>query len=201
MIHDSEIKRALENTLIFAGIRLLFEIGLGLCFALLLARRIRGISIFRLVFVLPLAVSGVASAVSWKVLFDTESGWVNYILRLMHLPQPNWLADPHTAMLSVVLCDAWTGVPIVTIIVLAGLLSLPREPIEAARVDGASEFGVFRHITLPGIAPVLGFAIIFRLTDLMRQFPLFFSSLTGGEYGLSTTVPELLCISSDLQFW
>ena len=142
----------------------------------------RGITIMRLVYVLPLAVSPVAAAAAWKALFDTDAGWVNYILGELRLPRPNWLANVHTAMPSVVIVDAWTGITVVTIILLAGLLSLDPAPAEAARIDGASELRVLSQITLPSLAPVLGFAIALRLFDLLRQFGLF-DLLTGGGPG------------------
>jgi multiple sugar transport system permease protein len=147
----------------------------------------RGVTILRLLYILPLAVSPVAAAAAWKALFDTNAGWVNYFLGAVRLPQPNWLADPHTAMLSVVLADAWSGVSIITIIILGGLLSLSPEPTEAARIDGASETRILWSVTLPRIAPVVGFAMALRLFDLLRQFGLF-QLMTGGGPGLTTNV-------------
>ena len=80
---------------------------------------------------------------SWRSLLNISNGWVNYFLSVVGIPQPNWLGDPHTAMLSIILVYAWGGVPIIAIIVLAGLLLLPEDPFNAARIDGASEFAIF----------------------------------------------------------
>jgi multiple sugar transport system permease protein len=178
---------AIENTLVFVGGALALETCLGVLLALILARDMRGIAIFRTIFVIPLMVAGVASAVSGRSLLNTGNGWINYFLGTVGFPQPNWLGSAHTAMLSIILVDAWGGVPIIAIIVLAGLLLLPKEPFDAARIDGASEFEIFWHIKLPGIRTVLAFAVMFRIIDLFRQFAEF-QVITGGGPGLSTNV-------------
>jgi multiple sugar transport system permease protein len=187
LLHDGNTHAAIKNSLIFAGAGIVIELLFGLGIALLLSRRMRGMSILRTIYVLPLMVAGVASAVTWRALLNTSNGWVNYFLGLVGLGQPNWLASTTTAMPSVILADAWGGVPIIAIVLLAGLLSLPKEPVDAARMDGASEFAILRYITLPGIRPVLAFAVLFRLVDLFRQFALF-SIVTGGGPGLATNV-------------
>ncbi|MCU1489059.1 MAG: sugar transporter permease [Acidimicrobiaceae bacterium] len=187
IIHNNQAVVAIQNTVIFAGAGIVIEVIIGLFFALMLARPMRGIGFFRTLFVLPLMVAGVASAVTWRVLLNTSNGWVNYFLSVIGLPQPNWLANAHTAMPSILIADAWSGVPIVAIICLAGLLALPKEPVEAARIDGASELRVLRHVTLPGLRPVLAFAVLFQLVNLFRQFAEF-SIITGGGPGLATNV-------------
>jgi multiple sugar transport system permease protein len=185
--HDPQVHQAVKNTVIFAGFGLVIEMIIGVGLALLLARPARGISVFRTLYVLPLMVAGIASAVAWRALLNTSSGWVNYLFSLVGLPQVNWLASPHTAMPSVLAADVWSGAPTVAIIVLAGLLSLRKEPVEAARVDGASDWQIFLRITLPALRPVLAFAAVFRLVDLFRQIALF-QVVTGGGPGLATTV-------------
>lgn len=187
ILHNGQIHVTINNTVIFAGAGIVIETILGLGFAVLLARPLRHLTVFRVLFMLPLMVPGVAAAVSWSVLFNTSSGWINYFLSLLHLPQPNWLGNAHTAMPSILISDAWSGVPIVAVISLAGLLALPKDPVEAARIDGASELRILRHITLPGLRPVLAFAVIFQLVNLFRQFAEF-SIITGGGPGLATNV-------------
>jgi multiple sugar transport system permease protein len=178
---------AIKNTLIFVVGAIVVETLLGVLLAVILARRMRGITIFRAIFVIPLMVNGVASTLTWRSLFNTSTGWLDYFLKELGLPQPNWLGDTHTAMPTVIFIDAWAGIPIVAIIVMAGILMLPNEPMEAAKIDGASQFAVFRYIVLPGIRPVLVFAVMFRLIDLFRQFAEF-QLVTGGGPGLATTV-------------
>ncbi len=162
-----------KNTYIFVGLGLAVETVGGVALALLLARRMRGVGAFRVIYALPLLVATVGAAVTWSALLNASNGWVDYFLGLVGLGQPVWLADSRTAMLSVVIADAWTGIPVVAFIVLAGLLSMPRDPVEAARVDGAGAFQTFRYVTLSALRPVLAFAVLFRMLELFQQFVLF----------------------------
>ncbi|MCU1495651.1 MAG: transporter permease [Acidimicrobiaceae bacterium] len=173
------------NTYIFVGISLAIEVVVGVLIAVLLARRMRGVGLFRAIYALPLLVATIGSAVAWSALFNPTSGWVDYFLGLVGLGKPIWLADPHTAMLSVVIADAWSGISIVAFIVLAGLLSLPTDPVEAAQVDGSSALQTLRYITIPALRPVLAFAILYRMLGLFQQFALF-QVMTGGGPGSAT---------------
>src|SRR5579875_185332 len=184
---DSEVHTVLLNTLIYVVLAVGLETLLGLGLALLMTRKNRAISVFRVIFLLPLTVAGVAAAVSWGALLNTSQGWIDYFLKLAHLPQPNWLASPSTAMPSVVLVDLWSGVPVVAVIVLAALLAAPKDPIEAALVDGAGVWARFRYVTFPAIRPALVLAALLRTVAAFQQFALF-QILTGGGPGLNTTV-------------
>ena len=184
---DSEVHTVLLNTVIYVVLAVGLETLLGLGLALLMTRKNRAISVFRVIFLLPLTVAGVAAAVSWGALLNTSQGWIDYLLKLAHLPQPNWLASPSTAMPSVVLVDLWSGVPVVAVIVLAALLSAPRDPIEAALVDRAGPWARFRYVTFPAIRPALVLAALLRTVAAFQQFALF-QILTGGGPGLNTTV-------------
>jgi multiple sugar transport system permease protein len=184
---DSEVHTVLINTVIYVVFAVGLETLLGLGLALLMTRKNRAISVFRVIFLLPLTVAGVASAISWGALLNTSQGWVDYFLKLAHLPQPNWLASSTTAMPSVVLVDLWSGVPVVAVIVLAALLSAPKDPIEAALVDGAGAWARFRYVTFPAIRPALVLAALLRTVAAFQQFALF-QILTGGGPGLNTTV-------------
>jgi multiple sugar transport system permease protein len=184
---DSEVHTVLINTLIYVVLAVVLETLLGLGLALLMTRKNRAISVFRVIFLFPLTVAGVAAAISWGALLNTSQGWVDYFLKLAHLPQPNWLASSTTALPSVVLVDLWSGVPVVTVIVLAALISAPRDPIEAALVDGAGVWARFRYVTFPAIRPALVLAALLRTVAAFQQFALF-QILTGGGPGLNTTV-------------
>src|SRR6201992_4115460 len=106
---DSEVHTVLLNTLIYVVLAVGLETLLGLGLALLMTRKNRAISVFRVIFLLPLTVAGVAAAVSWGALLNTSQGWIDYFLKLAHLPQPNWLASSTTAMPSVVVVCLWSG--------------------------------------------------------------------------------------------
>ena len=181
-----------KNTYIFVGLGLAVETAGGVALAVLLARRTRGTGVFRVIYALPLLVATVGSAVTWSSLLNPSNGWVDYFLGLVGLGQPVRLADSHTAMLSVVIADAWTGIPVVGFIVLAGLLSLPRDPVEAALVDGTTALQRARYITLPALRPVLAFAVLFRMLELFQQFVLF-QVMTGfGPVSATKTFSGLL---------
>ena len=187
IIHNAQLHVVINNTVIYAGAGIVIQLSLGLGVALLLARPLRHMAIFRVVYMMPLMVPGVAVAVTWSVLFNTSNGWVNYFFSLVGLPQLNWAGGSHTAMPTVLIASAWTGIPVISIILLAGLLTLPKEPVEAATIDGASPARVLWHITLPGLRPVIAFAALFQLVNLFREFALF-QIITGGGPGLSTSV-------------
>jgi multiple sugar transport system permease protein len=187
IFNDPVTHTVLINTLLYVVLAVVLEAGFGLLLAVLLAQKFRSMTVFRVIFLFPLTVAGVAAAVSWGSLLNTSEGWINYFLGLAHLPQPNWLASTDTAMLSVVMADMWSGVPIVAVLVLAALLAVPPDPLEAAEVDGASAWAKFRHITFPAIRPALALAAMLRLVTAFQQFALF-QVMTGGGPGLTTTV-------------
>jgi multiple sugar transport system permease protein len=137
---------------------------------------------------LPLMVSWVPVAITWRALLDPQAGWLAATLTATGLPTPaSWLGDPSLAMISVIATDMWVGVPFIAILSLTAILSLPLDPEEAALVDGASRFQIFRHVTLPGIKPILVIAVVFRTVDTFRQFALV-DLMTGGGPGTRTNV-------------
>jgi multiple sugar transport system permease protein len=196
---DQQLHGVLLNTVVFVGSAVVLETSLGLGFAVLLRRSFRGIGVFRTIYLVPLMVASIASATAWRVLLNTNAGWINYFLASAHVPQPDWLASPDWAMRSVILADMWTGTPVVAILLLAGLLGVATEPAEQARVDGANAWQVFWYITFPAIRPVFAFAVLFRVVDLFRQFPLF-QIMTGGGPGLGTTVLNYYVYENTFQF-
>ncbi len=187
LIDDSITHTVLLNTIKYVVFAVALETIFGLVLGVLLAQPGRIVSFFRIIFLLPLTVAGIAAAVSWSALLNTSQGWVDYWLGLLHLPQPNFLASTTAAMPSVVMVDMWSGVPVVAVIVLASVLGAPRDPIEAATVDGASVWQRFRYITFPALRPALILAVMLRTVAAFQQFALF-QVLTGGGPGLSTTV-------------
>jgi multiple sugar transport system permease protein len=186
LFSDPNVPAVLLTTALFAAAAVILEALIGTILALLMARKMRGVSVYRVLYLIPLMVAGIAAAVSWKALLNTSAGWVNPILGVIGIPQANWLASPTLALPSIVIADIWTGAPVVAVLVLAALLGMPEDPLEAARIDGASQLQVVRFIILPAIRPVLGFAIIFRTVDVFRQFGLI-QILTGGGPGVKTT--------------
>lgn len=180
-------KSAIIDTVIFVGGGIALQTVLGVLLAVILARPMRGMMFFRALFLVPLMVNVVAATIAWGALLNTSEGWVNYFTHILGLGMPNWLGSAHTAMTALIFVDSWSGVPLIGVIVMAGILVLPRDPIEAARVDGASPYAVFRYVVLPGIRPVLTFAVMFRLVNMFGQFAEI-QLLTNGGPGVATTV-------------
>jgi len=129
----------------------------------------------------------VVVALIWKILFTPDISILDWTLGLLHLPQPAWLADPRLALWAVIIADVWEWFPFVMLMLLAALQMLPEEPLEAARLDGASKWQAFRYVTLPLLKPAIVVAALFRVIDSVKAFPLIFI-MTGGGPGTATEV-------------
>ncbi len=175
LLEDDRFWRALGNTAYFTGLAVSLELALGLCLALLFHRDFRGRRYARALALVPWAVPTVVAARFWEWIYNADFGVLNYLLRT----HANWLGDPFWALHAVVLADVWKSTPFVVLLLLAGLQVIPRELYLAARVDGATNWQLFRHITLPLLRPVILLALLFRTMDAARVFDLVFV-LTGG---------------------
>ncbi len=188
MVADVQFRAAIGVTLLLATGAVVVELVLGLLLALLFNREFPGKRVMRSLFLLPLITTSIVVGLTWRMLFNTDLGMINYVLRTLHLPQPLWLADPHLALLSIVLTDTWHVTPFVTLMFVAGLQSLSNEPYDAARVDGASTWQQFRFITLPLLRPLIFLAMIFQVTDAIRMFDLIFVMTAGGPANATQTL-------------
>ena len=158
---------------------------LGLGAALLLNRDSRVLEAIRALFIIPMVLPPIVVAIIWKVLFTPDISVLNWILGLAHLPQPAWLAEPRLALPAIVVADVWEWFPFTLLMLLAALQMMPAEPIEAARIDGAGTWQVFRHVVLPLLRPAIVVTVLFRLIESVKAFPLIFI-MTGGGPGTVT---------------
>ena len=186
LIHDPQIPQIIFNTAYLVVGTTVLDTMFGLLLAVLMDSRIRGVGIIRSLFMLPIMTAPIVVALTWRAMFNNDSGWINYFLGLLHLPQPVWLGDPHLAMPAVLISDMWTGIPFQAILLLAGLLAVPSELKEAAAADGANRLQVFWHITLPSIRPVLFIAVVLRFIESFRKFEGIQILTTGGP-GIAST--------------
>ncbi len=163
LVQNNNLKGVIGNTVLLTVLALTIEFSLALATSLLLNRAIRGKSIFRTIIILPYGVSTVVSAIAFTFLFAPTGWYLNEIFTTLHLAQTdiNWIRGP-LAFLSIAIADSWKTFPIVMLILLAGLQSIPESQYEAAAVDGATTLQQFRHITLPGIYPFIMIALIIR---------------------------------------
>jgi multiple sugar transport system permease protein len=163
------------------------QLVIGFAIALLLNGRMRALELMRSAFIVPMVLPPVVVALIWKVLFTPDISILDWALGLLGLPQPAWLADPRLALWAIIVADVWEWFPFVMLMLLAALQMLPAEPLEAARLDGASRWQAFRHITLPLLKPAIVVATLFRLIDSVKAFPHIFI-MTGGGPGTATEV-------------
>jgi multiple sugar transport system permease protein len=165
----------------------LLQMVIGFGIALLLNGRMKMLELVRSAFVVPMVLPPVVVALIWKILFTPDISILDWALGVVGLPQPVWLAEPGLALWAVIVADVWEWFPFVMLMLLAALHMLPTEPLEAARIDGASRWQVFRHITLPLLKPAIVVAALFRLIDSVKAFPHIFIMTAGGP-GTATEV-------------
>jgi multiple sugar transport system permease protein len=140
---------------------------------------------------LPFAVTPAVAAMAFKELLNPNYGWVGYYLGVFGFPQGiDLLGDPTTAWIVLIILDMWQWTPFIALILMAGLQSLPGEPREAAMVDGATPWQMFRHITLPAMVPFIAIAAVLRTIQAFKTFDSF-KILTGGGPGESTEIINL----------
>lgn len=185
VLEDSSFWSSTWLTLRFTVTAVALEMGLGIGVAFLINGLTVGKGIIRSLMILPLATSAAVTGLFWRYLYDTQFGLYNFFLSLVGLPQPNWLGDFNIALWSVIIFDVWQWTPFVALICLAGLQSLPKEPFEAAELDGASTWRVLRVLTFPMLKPVLFLVLVLRTIDCMRLYDAV-AVLTHGGPGTST---------------
>lgn len=183
---DPYFRQSLKVTVFFLLGTVPLQFILGLAVALILYRITRKIIGFlRTTLIVPAIMTPIVVGIIWRLMYNPDLGMLNYLLSLIGLPPVNWTGMPMSALPSVMMADIWEWTPFMALILLAGLQALPREPYEAAVVDGASNWQSFRYITLPLLSPVMLVAILIRLMDSFKTFDLIFV-LTQGGPGMST---------------
>lgn len=173
--------QSFTNTLVYAAVTTALKIVLGLALALFLTSRILGRGYLRAVIFFPVLVSTIGVGLTFKALLDPYHGLVNgVLLNLFGIQGPGWLTDPHLALLTVAWIDVWKFVGIATLIFIAGIVAIPTEYFEAARVDGAGPVSIFTRITLPLARPAMATVIILSLIGGLRSFDLIWATTQGG---------------------
>ncbi len=209
---DPQMWQALLTTATYSLMSVPVQLGLGLFFAYLLFQKVRGRELFRLVFFLPYVTSTVASAAVWSYLYNPDRGLINTVLGILGLPQPRWLAEPtgvfaliargfgaelpawaqgpSLALVAVFVYTTWVFVGYDITVFLAGLGNIPSELYDAARVDGASGWALFRHITVPLLSPTTFFLSIITVIGTFKAFNHIYVMTMGGP-GTATTTASI----------
>ncbi len=185
LLGSERFQVALWNTIVFTAGAVAVELVLGMGLALVVNRLGRGAAIVRTLLLVPLMVSGIVVALMWKIILDPTIGPVNLVLRQVGIPPLGFLGDPGMGMASIILIDTWWQTAFVFIVFSAGLQALPREPLEAAEVDGAGFWARLRFVTLPMLRPIILVIVLFRTIDCMKVFAIIFGTTGGGP--LTTT--------------
>jgi multiple sugar transport system permease protein len=188
LVSDERVLNGVKVMACFSGASLALELSLGLAIALYFNREFRGSEVVQAIYIFPFAATPVAVALIWRIMLNPEIGVLNYLLRSVGLPASGWISSQQMVIPSLVLVDVWKWTPMITLIVLAGLKSLPHDPYEAARIDGASAFQIFWHITLPLIRPVLIAALMLRSLDNLKEFDMIYTITQGGPGIASETL-------------
>lgn len=181
IVQDKEFQRALKNTLVYTGVAVPFEFFIGLILALALANIRRGRAVMRTLLVIPMMLAPIAMGLMWKFMYNNELGVINHLIRQLGLGRPPlWLVEPKLALPSIIVVDIWATTPWFILLMLAGLLSIPQEYYDAAKIDGAGTMAAFRYITLPLLKPVILVALLIRGMDAFRVFDLVYVMTKGG---------------------
>ncbi len=169
LLADPNVWASIRVTLVFAfAVVVVIEVALGVALALVLDRKIRGMSLFRTIFILPMMVAPIVVGLVWRYLYNEQFGPLTTALRSLGLPTIPWLSSPDMALISVIIADVWQWTPFIFILSLAALQSLPASAIEAARIDGATRWQTILHVKLPLMLPVIIVAALLRLIDAFK---------------------------------
>ena len=189
LLADAEFWTVIKNTIVFAICATAIEVALGFYLAVQVDKLAIRTDLIRALIMLPLMVSGIVVALMSKVMFDPFLGIINHLIRLLGFGPSAFYGAADTAMPSIVGVDVWWQTAFVFIIMLAGLRGLPTDPVEAARVEGASEFTIFWRLKFPMLRSLMITVIIIRAIDTLKVFDIVFGT-TGGGPALATEVMQ-----------
>ncbi|WP_372661781.1 carbohydrate ABC transporter permease [Cohnella sp.] len=180
LLQDDRFWKAVRSTLYFTFVALVVEVVLGVAIALLLSREFRGKNFVKTIFLLPMVATPVAMGLVWLLIYEPSIGAANMMLKTIGLEPLLWLASPSQAIPSLIIVDVWQWTPMIALIVMAGLATIPTEPYEAADVDGAGRWRKFISITLPLLKSTILVAAMLRLIDVLKTFDIIYATTQGG---------------------
>ncbi|PLR34687.1 ABC transporter permease [Chimaeribacter californicus] len=187
---DPDFLASVGRTLYFTVVSVLIEGVIGVLVALLLNQRFYGRNILRVLVILPWALPTIVNAMMWRLNFNPDYGSINALLTQLGILDHyrSWLGTPDSALNAVMLADIWKNYPLITLLVLAAMQSIPEDLYEAARLDGASPMRRFRAITLPAIAGPLSVALVLRTIDAFKVFDIIYVMTRGGPVDSTKTL-------------
>ncbi|MGC3437534.1 carbohydrate ABC transporter permease [Enterococcus faecium] len=178
MFADGEVFQSLLNTLIYAVVSIPSIVVLSLLVAVLMNRKVKGLSIYRTIYFLPVVAAPSAVAMIWRWMFNNDYGLINNMLAKIGLDGPAWLTDPSIAIYSIIIVGVWSAIGYNNRLLLAGLQEIPKDYYEAAEIDGASPIQQFFNITLPLVTPTLFFVVVTTVINAFQVFDVIFMMIT-----------------------
>lgn len=196
LFSDTRFGWAMLRTLFYTVLAVVFPMLLGLAAALAFNRKfpLRGLA--RTIFILPMMATPVAVALVWTMTFHPQLGVLNWLLGQVGLPPSMWIYSANTVIPTLVMIEVWHWTPLVMLLILGGLASLPIDPYEAAKIDGANGWQAFRHITLPLLMPFIVVALIIRCIDALKAFDTIYVITQGGPGSASETINIFLYLQA-----
>ena len=196
---DPSFWNTIRVSLTYTFFTIIIELLLGLGIALLLAKRNWLNNALGVLLVLPLMIAPALASLIWRLLINPNFGIVNYLLSFIGIDSFTWASHPDTVLLTLIMVDVWVFTPFIMILLLAGLRSLPRQPFEAAELDGVPEYYKFFRITLPMLFPFILTASLFRLLESIQQFDIIYALSQGGP-GESSMVFQVSAYLQTFQY-
>jgi multiple sugar transport system permease protein len=181
-----EFLMALRNTLVYTVLSVSITEAIALVLAVLLNQKLRGMSVYRTLYFIPVVTMPVAIGLVWRWLYNSDYGIINYLLGLVGIQGANWLSDPDLALYAIVVVGVWSGLGYALVLFLADLQTIPAEYYDAASVDGAGALVKFFRITLPLLSPTVFFVTVISLINSLQVFDLIFVMISSGR-GASTS--------------
>ncbi len=200
MMGDDLFRIAFLNTLQFVVGATVLEVALGLLLAVVFSIEFRGREKIVPLIVMPMMLPTIVISSFWRIMYHTEFGIINAMLRLVGLPPVNWLGDVRTAMLSIIIVDVWQYTPFAFLVIYAGIQSIPPSIINAALVDGATLPQITRYIVLPLVKRHILVVAMLRIIDTFRIFDKVFA-LTGGGPGNATEVLSFIIYKNAFRYY
>ena len=180
LLSDQRFLHSMWVTIKFIPVQVVIQMILGLFIALLLNSIKWGSTVIKSLFVIPLVVPPVLVGLIFRVLCTPQLGGFGWVADMLGLPSIDWLSHPSAAFWAVIMAAVWVWTPYVILMYSAALESLPKEPFEAAKIDGASIFQTLYHVTLPLLKPVTYIILFFRILEAMAIFPIIYTMTSGG---------------------
>jgi multiple sugar transport system permease protein len=200
LFQSKEFWNAVKITSQYLFLAVGLEFLLGMSLAILLSQKLPGVNLARTVIISAMVMTPVIVGTAWRLMYNPGWGLINYILAKLGIGEFPFLSETSTVLYALVVVDVWQWTPLVMLILLAGLQSMPVEPFEAALVDGASQPQIFWHLTVPLLKPAISIALLIRTMDCFRTFDIIYA-MTGGGPGTASQNIMIFTYYTGLEFF